>query len=116
VPLVTVEQASLAFGDAALLDNADLTLDSGERVALIGRNGSGKTSLLKAIAGEQSLDQGNIWRAPGVRIAFVPQEPQLESTHTVFEAVASGLGPLQAVLTAYHKASHDVAAGEAGAF
>jgi ATP-binding cassette subfamily F protein uup len=116
VPLVTLEQASLAFGDAALLDKTDLTLDSGERVALIGRNGSGKTSLMKAIVGEQSLDEGNVWRAPGVRIAFVPQEPQLETHHTVFEAVASGLGPLQTILAAYHKASHDVAAGEAGAF
>jgi ABC transport system ATP-binding/permease protein len=115
VPLVTVEQASLAFGDAPLLDHADLTLDPAERVALIGRNGSGKTSLMKAIAGEQALDGGTIWRAPGVRIAFVPQEPQLDLRHTVFEAVASGLGTLQALLTAYHNASHDVATGNESA-
>jgi len=115
VPLVTVEQASLAFGDAPLLDHADLTLDSGERVALIGRNGSGKTSLMKAIAGDQALDGGTIRRAPDVRIAFVPQEPQLEPEHTVFEAVASGLGALQALVTAYHNASHDVASGDESA-
>jgi ATP-binding cassette subfamily F protein uup len=112
VPLVSVEQASLAFGDAPLLDHADLALDSGERVALIGRNGSGKTSLMKVIAGDQPLDAGTIWRAPDVRIAFVAQEPQLDPEHTVFEAVASGLGALQALLTAYHNASHDVASGD----
>jgi ABC transport system ATP-binding/permease protein len=112
VPLVTLEQASLAFGDAALLDHADLTLELAERVALIGRNGSGKTSLMKVIAGEQALDDGTVWRAPGLRVAFVPQEPQLEATHTVFEAVASGLGELQALLLEYHSAAHDAAVGE----
>ena len=115
MPLVTIEEASLAFGDAPLLDHADLAIDAGERVALIGRNGSGKTSLMKVIAGEQGLDGGTVWRAPGSRIAFVPQEPQLDPEHTVFEAVASGLGTLQALLTAYHKASHDVAAGNQNA-
>ena len=115
MPLVTLEQASLAFGDAALLDHADLSLDAAERVALIGRNGSGKTSLMKVIAGQQILDDGTAWRAPALRIAFVPQEPQLEPQHTVFEAVASGLGALQDVLIAYHKATHDVAAGDEAA-
>jgi len=111
VPLVTLERASIAFGDAALLDHADLTLELSERVALIGRNGSGKTTLMKAIAGQQALDDGTVWRAPALRVAFVPQEPQLESAHTVFEAVASGLGELQALLLAYHRTSHEVAAG-----
>jgi ATP-binding cassette subfamily F protein uup len=110
-----LDQASLAFGDAALLDHADLTLDSGERVALIGRNGSGKTSLLKMIAGAQAPDDGSVWRAPNLRIAFVPQEPQLELENTVYEAVASGLGALQQVLLDYHSASHEVAAGSESA-
>src|SRR5688572_21219207 len=92
VPLISLDRASLAFGDAALLDHADLVLDAGERVALIGRNGTGKTSLLKVIAGQQALDDGAVWRAPGLRVAFVPQEPQLEAQHTVYEAVAMGLG------------------------
>ena len=69
MPLVTVDHASLAFGDAALLDHADFSLDAAERVALIGRNGSGKTSLMKAIAGQQALDDGTVWRLPGLRIA-----------------------------------------------
>jgi ATP-binding cassette subfamily F protein uup len=111
VPLISLDQASLAFGDAALLDHADLILDAGERVALIGRNGTGKTSLMKVIAGQQVLDDGVLRRAPELRIAFVPQEPQLEPQHTVYEAVATGLGELQQILVDYHKASHDVAEG-----
>ena len=78
MPLITLDRASLAFGDAALLDRADLVLEPGERVALIGRNGSGKTSLLKVIAGQQALDDGTVWRTPGLRVAFVAQEPPLE--------------------------------------
>jgi len=115
VPLITLAQASLAFGDAALLDHADLTLDAGERVALIGRNGSGKTSLLKLIAGTQAPDDGSVWRAPNLRIAFVPQEPQLEPEHTVYQSVASGVGALQQILIDYHAASHEVAAGSESA-
>src|SRR5688572_28036970 len=115
MPLVTLEQASLAFGDAALLDHADLSLDASERVALIGRNGSGKTSLMRAIVGLQALDDGTVWRSPSLRVAFVPQEPRLDEQHTVFEAVASGLDALQDVLIAYHQASHDAADGSAAA-
>ena len=109
MPLVTLDQAHLAFGDAPLLDHTDLTLDAGERVALIGRNGTGKTTLLKVIAGRQALDSGTVWRAPAMRIGFVPQEPQLEAGHTVFEAVAEGLGGLQATLLEYHALSHSLA-------
>ena len=109
MPLVTLDQASLAFGDAALLDRADLTLDPGERVALIGRNGSGKTTLMKVIAAERALDSGTVWRRPELRLAFVPQEPRLDPQHTVFESVASGFGSLQALLLQYHSASHEVA-------
>jgi ATP-binding cassette subfamily F protein uup len=115
VPLITLDQASLAFGDAALLDRASLTLDANERVALIGRNGSGKTSLIKVIAGEQSLDEGTLWRSPELRIAFVPQEPQLDPQHTVYQAVASGLGALQQILIDYHQAAHEVAGGSESA-
>jgi len=113
MPLITLDQASLAYGHHPLLDHADLQLDPGERVGLIGRNGAGKSSLLKAIAGETKLDDGNIWRAPDVHIVYVPQEPALDATHTVFEAVAEGLGPLRQVLLDYHAVTHSM--GEPGA-
>ena len=112
MPLLTLDQASLAFGDAPLLDHADLTLEAGERVALIGRNGSGKTTLMRIIAGAQTLDDGLVWRSPHLRVAFVPQEPVFAPEHTVYEAVASGLGTLQRLLMEYHNASHQVAAGD----
>src|SRR6476619_1703662 len=112
MPLLTRDQASLAFGDAPLLDHADLTLEAGERVALIGRNGSGKTTLMRIIAGAQTLDDGLVWRSPHLRVAFVPQEPVFAPEHTVYEAVASGLGTLQRLLMDYHNASHQVAEGD----
>jgi ATP-binding cassette subfamily F protein uup len=115
VPLITLDQVSLAFGDAALLDRAEFVLEPGERVALIGRNGTGKTSLLKVIAGQHPPDDGTVWRSPDLRLAFVPQEPPLDAEHTVYEAVASGLGTVQQVLLDYHNAAHDVAAGDAAA-
>ncbi len=108
MPYITLDNASLAFGHHPLLDQAAFQLDPGERVGLIGRNGAGKSSLLKVIAGESKLDDGTIWRAPGVRIVYVPQEPALVSTHTVFEAVAEGLGDLQKVLVEYHEVSHQM--------
>jgi ATP-binding cassette subfamily F protein uup len=108
MPLITLDRASLAFGDAPLLARADLALDAGERVALIGRNGTGKTSLFKVLAGQQSLDDGIVWRSPGLRLAFVAQEPLLEPGHTVYEAIAAGLGDLQRILLDYHKLSHSL--------
>src|SRR3990167_8919332 len=106
MPCLTLENASLAYGLMPLLDHADLLLDVGERVGLIGRNGAGKSSLLKVLAGDSKLDDGKVWRAPGIRWAYVPQEPPLDPEHTVYEAVAEGLGPLQQVLVQYHAVSH----------
>ncbi|MES2499485.1 MAG: ATP-binding cassette domain-containing protein [Pseudomonadota bacterium] len=108
MPYITLDQASLAYGHHALLDHADFQLDSGERVGLIGRNGAGKSSLLKAIAGATKLDEGSVWRAPNARVVYVPQEPELVATHTVFEAVAEGLGSLQQTIIDYHAVTHDM--------
>ena len=106
MPHITLDQASLAYGHHPLLDHASFQLDPGERVGLIGRNGAGKSSLLKVIAGETKLDDGTIWRAPAVRIVYVPQEPALDQAHTVYEAVAEGLGAMQKVLVEYHDVTH----------
>src|SRR5437588_558920 len=90
MPLVTLDSASLAFGHVALLDHADLVIERGERIGLIGRNGTGKSSLLKVIAGEVPLDDGKLWRSPALKYAWVEQEPLLEPDTTVFDAVAAG--------------------------
>ncbi len=108
MPYITLDNASLAYGHHALLDHASFQLDAGERVGLIGRNGAGKSSLLKVIAGTSKLDDGTVWRAPNARIVYVPQEPELDATHTVFEAVAEGLGKLQQALVDYHQVTHDM--------
>ena len=108
MPYITLDNASLAFGHHALLDHAAFQLDAGERVGLIGRNGAGKSSLLKAIAGTIKLDEGTVWRAPNARVVYVPQEPELDTTHTVFEAVAEGLGSLQQTIIDYHQVTHDM--------
>ncbi|MBA4143338.1 MAG: ATP-binding cassette domain-containing protein [Nitrosospira sp.] len=106
MPLLTLEKASLAFGHHALLDKVDLQLDSGERIGLIGRNGGGKSSLLRVLAGVTNPDEGRIWRAPALKLAYVPQEPALNPALTVFEEVSNGLGPVSQLLIQYHEASH----------
>lgn len=106
MPYITLENASLAFGHYALLDKAAFQLDAGERVGLIGRNGAGKSSMLKALAGEIKLDDGKVWSAQSARTVYVPQEPELDAQHTIYEAVAEGLGAVQKTLVAYHDVTH----------
>lgn len=106
MPLLILEKASLAFGHHALLDHVEFQLDAGERVGLIGRNGGGKSSMLRALAGEIKLDDGKVWRTPGLRLAYVPQEPLLNSDNTVFQEVSHGLGEISRVLLDYHEVSH----------
>lgn len=108
MPLITLDNASLAYGHYPLLDKADFQLDPGERVGLIGRNGAGKSSLLKVIAGESKLDDGTVWRAPAARIVYVPQEPALNANHTIYEAVAEGLGQMQQLFVDYHAVTHSM--------
>jgi ATP-binding cassette subfamily F protein uup len=112
VPVISLDRACLAYGHVALLDHAAMQIDAGERVGLIGRNGSGKSSLLKALAGLGSLDDGEVWREPGLSIAYVPQEPEFATHDTVFEAVAAGLGDVARVLAEYHEVTHKVGAGD----
>jgi len=113
MPYITLDKAALAFGHVALLDQVDFQLDEGERVGLIGRNGGGKSSMLKAIAGTQHLDDGTVWRQPGIRICYVSQEPLLDAEATVFEEVARGLGELQQLISEYHRLSHQLSEPDA---
>ena len=109
MPHLILSDASLAYGHVPLLDHADLQVDPGERVALIGRNGSGKSSLLRALAGQGALDDGSVWRQPGIRLGYVSQEPPFDPSLSVFEAVVAGMGDVAALLAQYHAVSHAMA-------
>lgn len=106
MPLIQLSQVSLAYGHVPLLDHVDLVIEPGERIGLIGRNGTGKSSLLKLIDGVAAADDGKIWRAPELKLASVSQEPVFQSGLSVFEAVAEGLGKGTQLLVDYHAAAH----------
>src|SRR5712672_3125794 len=110
MPLLQLSQLSLAYGHVPLLDHVDLVVEPGERIGLIGRNGSGKSSLLKIIEGLAAADEGKVWRAPQLKLASVSQEPSFQSGQSVFEAVAEGLGKGTKLLVDYHAATHALAA------
>jgi ATP-binding cassette subfamily F protein uup len=99
--VISLSSAQLAFGHFALLDHAEFSLETGERVGLIGRNGTGKSSLLKIISGRFKLDDGLLVMQQGLKIAYVEQEPVFEPEMSVYQAVASGMGDLQDLLKEY---------------
>ncbi|MEO3428663.1 ATP-binding cassette domain-containing protein [Pelagibius sp. CAU 1746] len=86
-PLIALKDARLAFGATTLFSGLDLTLAAGERACLVGRNGTGKSSLLKIIAGLQDLDGGERFLQPGTRVAYLPQDPQFDSAETIADYV-----------------------------
>ncbi|MDR0213119.1 MAG: ATP-binding cassette domain-containing protein [Comamonas sp.] len=99
--LITLLDAQLAFGHVPLLDHASFSLETNERVGLIGRNGAGKSSLLKILGGLAHADDGQRQLQSGVHIAFVAQEPDLNPEHTVFEAASQGLAEVAALRDQY---------------
>jgi ATP-binding cassette subfamily F protein uup len=99
--VISLSNAQLAFGHVALLDHAEFSIESSERVGLIGRNGTGKSSLLKIIAGMSKLDDGLFVMQQGIKIAYVDQEPQFSPEMSVFDAVAAGMGEMQGLLAEY---------------
>ena len=100
--ILQAENLSFAVGHVALLDKAAFQLDAGERVGLIGRNGAGKSSLLKILAGVQKPDDGQLVLQNGLKTVYVPQESFFDPQSTVFDAVSEGLGSLRDVLRRYH--------------
>jgi len=103
--LIVLTDAKLAFGHVDLLANTAFSLESGERVGLIGRNGTGKSSLLKILAGIEKMDDGLLQYQQGLRIAYVPQEPIFAAEETIFEAVSKGVAQAKALREEYEALS-----------
>jgi len=106
MPLITVQNVDYSVGGPLLLENVELSIEPGERIALIGRNGAGKSTLMKLLAGEIHADDGEIRREGNVRIARLEQEVPPGATGTVFDVVADGLGELGHWLAEYHHLTH----------
>jgi len=99
--VLSLSGAHLAYGHVALLDDAALSLEAGERLGLIGRNGAGKSSLLRVIAGLEKLDDGLLQLTQNLRIRYVPQEPAFEAEMSVFDAVGIGVAEAREVRERY---------------
>jgi ATP-binding cassette subfamily F protein uup len=92
MPLVTLDRVSIAYGHLALLDSASLQVEPRERICVIGRNGTGKSTLLRIVGGELEPDGGSVWRQPALRIGRLVQDVLLQDARPVFDVVAEGLG------------------------
>lgn len=103
MPLLSLRNTTLAFGGPPILDAVQMTIEPGERVCLVGRNGEGKSTLLKLMLGDLEPDAGEFERLPGLKIARLDQDPRVEIAGTVFEVVSKGSGPAAALIAEYHK-------------
>lgn len=110
--LLKLNQVSLAYGLNPLLDAVSWQITKGERVCLIGRNGSGKSSMLKLVQGSQLPDSGEIWRAPGLKIGELPQELPIGEQRTVFEVVSDGLEGVGELLARFKQLSLSIETDE----
>ena len=99
--ILSLSNAHLAYGHVALLDGAAFSLEGGERLGLIGRNGAGKSSLLKVLAGLEKLDDGLLQMTQGLRVCYVPQEPLFDAAASVFDIVAEGVAEARTVRERY---------------
>jgi len=109
MPLIRLDNVSLAYGHRPLLDHVKLEIRRGEQLCLVGRNGEGKSSLLRLIAGEIKPDEGSVWIRQGTKIASLAQEIPLETTGDVFDVVAGGLADLGRLLSQYHHTAAELA-------
>lgn len=107
--ILTVDKISLAFGHHQLLDKVNLALEKNDKYGLIGRNGAGKSSFLKVLAGTQAADDGKIHIQDGLKVVYVAQEPELQGSNTIFLEVMTGLGNLTQVMSDYYAVLDDMA-------
>jgi ATP-binding cassette subfamily F protein uup len=112
MPLLTLDRVSVAYGHLPLLDDASLQVEPGERVCIIGRNGTGKSTLLNVLAGAVPPDTGRVWMQPDLRIGHLAQDAPFFDERPVFDVVADGVGDLASLLSDYHHAA--LAVSEAG--
>ncbi|MDO5687375.1 MAG: ATP-binding cassette domain-containing protein [Neisseria sp.] len=103
--VLSTDGLCFAVGHHALLDHVSFTLEAGEKVGVIGRNGSGKSSFLKILAGVVQADDGLLSIQNGLNVVYVPQEPEFDHSMTVFDAVSAGLGEVRELLRDYHRLS-----------
>ena len=104
--LISLQGISVAFGGPLLFDQLSLQVEPGERIALLGRNGVGKTTLMKVMAGQVSIDEGEIIFQKGIHVTHLPQEVPNDLKGLVFDIVFSGLGPRAKLLSDYHHVAH----------
>jgi ATP-binding cassette subfamily F protein uup len=109
MPVASLNHVSLAFGHLPLLDDVVVQIEPGERVSLVGRNGTGKSTLLELLTGEQVPDAGSVWVQPGATIARLAQDVPLSSDRTVVDVVTDGLGALSDLVATYHHTATRVA-------
>ncbi|HEU5464769.1 MAG TPA: ATP-binding cassette domain-containing protein [Candidatus Binatia bacterium] len=105
MPLLRLDNVSLAYGDVPLLAGVAFQIDVGERVCLVGRNGTGKTTLFRVVTGAAIPDTGAVWRAESLRLAHLEQDVSADIDGTIFEVVANGLGRIGDLLKEYHRAA-----------
>lgn len=110
--LVRINNGSLAYGYTPLLQNADFTIEAGERVCIVGRNGAGKSSLMKVLCKEVLLDDGEFNIATDVKVSRLQQDPPKAEQGTVYAYISGGLKEVGEKLERYHQLSHDVATAD----
>lgn len=106
--ILTLDNVSLAYGHIPLLDKVNLRVSAGERVCLIGRNGTGKSTLFRVISGQAQPDDGEVWHKDTLRISYLEQEVPEDNTQTIFEIVSAGLGEIGQLLSEYHNLVHHI--------
>jgi len=111
VALVSLQEVRIAFGGPGLLDGVTLQIERGERVCLVGRNGAGKSTIMKIVVGELTPDSGEVIRARGARVASLEQEVPQDLAGTVFDVVSEGLGDIVELLSEYRSLVHILALG-----